>query len=167
LIISLLVAADEDGGIGVDNRLPWRLSSDLKKFKELTMGHHMIMGRKTYDSIGRPLPGRTSIVITRNPDFQAEGVLAAHSLAEALEMAQEAGEDEAFVIGGGEIFFQALTVAHRIYLTRVHVMVKADVFFPVLDLEDWEEKHAEFRAPDEKNEFPFTFYILERKVPEP
>jgi dihydrofolate reductase len=163
VIVSLLVAADEDGGIGVVNRLPWRLSSDLKKFKALTMGHHLIMGRKTYESIGRALPGRTSIVITRNPDYQAEGVIIAHSLPEALEIAQDAGEEEAFVIGGGEIFFQALTIAHRIYLTRVHATVKADVFFPVLDLEEWEQKHSEFQAPDEKNEFPFTFYILERK----
>jgi dihydrofolate reductase len=163
VIISLLVAADEDGGIGVENRLPWRLSSDLQMFKKLTMGHHLIMGRKTYESIGRALPGRTSIVITRNLDYQADGVRVAHSLPEALEMAQDAGEDEAFIIGGGEIFFQALTIAHRIYLTRVHAMVKADVFFPVLELEEWEEKHSEFRSPDEKNEFPFTFYILERK----
>jgi dihydrofolate reductase len=163
LIISLLVAADEAGGIGVENRLPWRLSSDLKKFKELTMGHHLIMGRKTFESIGRALPGRTSIVITRNLDYQAEGVLLAHSLPEALEMAQEAGEEEAFVIGGGEIFFQALTIAHRIYLTRVHANVKADVFFPVLDLDEWEEEHSEFHPPGDRDEYPYTFYFFRRK----
>lgn len=167
MIISLLVAADEEGGIGVDNRLPWRLSADLKMFKKLTMGHHMIMGRKTFDSIGRALSGRTSIVITRNINFFAEGVIVSHSLPEALEFAQSAGEVEAFVIGGGEIFFQALTIAHRIYLTRVHATVRADVFFPVLDLGEWEEKHSEYFPSGEKNQFPFTFYVLERRILEP
>jgi dihydrofolate reductase len=163
LIISLLVAADEEGGIGFENRLPWRLSTDLKKFKELTMGHHLIMGRKTYESIGRALPGRTSIVITRNRSYKGDGVLVTHSLPGALELAQNAGEDEAFVIGGGEIFFQALTIAHRIYLTRVHGVVEADVYFPVLEMDEWVEEHSEFHAPDEKNEFPFTFIVLSRR----
>jgi dihydrofolate reductase len=167
LIISLLVAADEAGGIGVENRLPWRLSSDLKKFKALTMGHHLIMGRKTYESIGRALPGRTSIVITRNRNYDVEGIVVSHSLPEALEIAQAAGEEEAFVIGGGEIFFQVLPLAHRIYYTQVHTVVKADVFFPVLDEDEWEEKNSEYHPPDEKNEYPFTFKTLERKENSP
>ena len=164
MIVSLLVAMDEGRGIGKEGKIPWRLSADLRRFKALTMGHHILMGRKTYESIGRPLPGRTSIVITRNPDYQAEGCLVALSLEEALRLAEAGDEDEAFVIGGGEIFALALPLANRIYLTRVHTRKECDVFFPTIDLSEWTELERVEQSVNEKNQFPFTYLALERKV---
>jgi dihydrofolate reductase len=158
----LIVAMDEMSGIGKDNRLPWRLSSDLKRFKQVTLGHHLIMGRKTYETIGRPLPGRTSIVITRNPQYQAEGCLVAPSLEGALGLALENGETEAFIAGGGEIFAQALPLADRIYLTRVHAQVEADVVFPPFSLEGWRQIESIEQPADEKNNYPSTFNIFVR-----
>jgi dihydrofolate reductase len=163
LIVSLIVAMDERRGIGNANRLPWRQSADLRRFKALTMGHHLIMGRKTYESISRPLPGRTSIVVTRNPAYRAEGCLVAHSLEEALELARSRGETEAFVIGGSQIFSQAVGIAGRIYLTRVHTAGEADVFFPEFHEEDWEAVETSHHPADEKNEHPSTFMLLRKE----
>ncbi len=163
MIISLIVALDEQRGIGVDGHLPWYLSEDLKRFKSLTMGHHMIMGRKTYDSIGRPLPGRTSIIVSRDLTFQPEGCLVARSLETAIEFARFDNEDEVFVIGGGDLFDQAIDMADRIYLTRVHASLAADVYFPEYSPQDWQETESAFVEADEKNEYPSTFSILERK----
>jgi dihydrofolate reductase len=162
MIISLLVAMDEHNGIGQDNRLPWHLSTDLKRFKALTMGHHILMGRKTYESIGRALPGRANVIITRSPDYQAEGCVIAHSLREALSIAELAGESEAFVIGGGQIFAQALPLADRIYLTRVHTVSEADVFFPEFYESAWSRKESLDLPADDRNDFPSSFRILER-----
>ena len=163
MIVSLLVAMDEQRGIGIDNRLPWHLSADLRHFKARTMGHHLIMGRKTFESIGRPLPGRTIIVVSRNPGYRPEGSLSAASLEEALSLARAQGEDEAFVVGGSEIFTLALPFADRIYLTEVHAVTAADVFFPEFDLDDWVETSSFFHPTDEKNDYAFTFRQLERK----
>jgi len=162
MIISLLVAMDEHNGIGKDNRLPWHLSADLKRFKALTMGHYLIMGRKTYESIGRPLPGRIMVIITRSPDYQVENCLVAHSLEEALGIAEQAGESEAFVIGGGQIFAQALPMADRIYLTRVQTVSEADVFFPEFDARDWVVLETSDFPADEKNQFPSKYQVLIR-----
>jgi dihydrofolate reductase len=162
LIVSLIAAMDERRGIGIANRLPWRLPADLRRFKALTMGHHLIMGRKTYESISRPLPGRTTIVVTRNPAYQAEGCLVAHSLEEALEIARSRGENEAFIIGGSQIFSQAIGIADRIYLTRVHAIEEADVFFPEYPEGDWDIIETSHHPADEKNEHPFTFIVLIR-----
>jgi dihydrofolate reductase len=172
VIVSLLVAMDERGGIGKENRLPWRLSADMQRFKALTWGHHLLMGRKTFQSIGRVLAGRTAIVITRKPGdlppgCHAPDCLVALSLQFALDLAAERGEDEAFIIGGGEIFAQALELADRIYLTQVHAEVQADVFFPTLDWEKWETQEVSYQPADEKNEFPFTFKILHKKQQPP
>lgn len=164
MIISLVVALDKDGGIGWRGRLPWRLSSDLKRFKALTMGHHLIMGRKTFESIGKPLPGRTSIVLTRNPHYHPEGALTAPSLEEALALAHSRDESEAFVIGGGQIFRLALPLAERIYLTQVHAQVQADTFFPRLDPADWVEVEAETLDAGVKDQYPATFKVLERRI---
>jgi dihydrofolate reductase len=168
VIVSLLVAMDEQRGIGWADRIPWHLKDDLKRFKALTMGHHLIMGRKTFESIGRPLPGRTTIVITRNPDFrpgncQPEDCFIVYSLSEALSLATERGETEAFVIGGGEIFARALELADRLYLTLVHTIKEADVFFPAYELGEWIVKETVYQPASERNEFPFTFSLLERK----
>ena len=126
MIVSLIAALDEAGGIGKDGGLPWRLSADLRRFKALTMGHHLIVGRKTYVSIGRPLPGRTLIVLTRDPTFAAPGCLLAASLEQALALAGRRGESEAFIGGGGEIFAQAMPLAGRLYLTHVHTLAACD-----------------------------------------
>jgi len=161
VIISLIVAMDEKRGIGIEGKLPWHLPADLRHFKSLTMGHHIIMGRKTYESIGRPLPGRIMVVITRNPAYQAEGCLIAHSLEAAIEKARKSGEDEAFIIGGGQIFAEAIELADRIYLTLVHTFTNTDVFFPEMAPDHWEEIEAEEHHVDNKNLFPLTFKILQ------
>ncbi len=160
MIISLIVAMDEKRGIGKNNQLPWYLSDDLKRFKALTMGHHIIMGRKTYESIGRLLPGRTMVVVTRNPEYEVAGVLVANSLPGALEIAENRNESEVFIVGGAEIFAEASLIADRIYLTRVHAIVDADVFFPELDQDLWIEQESSFVDANEKNEYPMSFVVL-------
>lgn len=163
MIVSLVVAMDEQGGIGKNGALPWHLSADLKRFKQITWGSYLIMGRKTYDSIGAALPGRTNVVISRQPAFSAPGCLVACSLTAALSLAEMNGEGEAFVIGGSQIFQQALPLANRLYLTRVHARLDCDVFFPPLAEGDWQaEVTSEFPA-DEKNDYPSTFTLLVRK----
>jgi len=123
LIVSLIAAMDKRYGIGRRNQLPWRLSADLKRFRELTMGHHIIVGRKTYDSIGKPLPGRQMIIVTRNPGFRADGCLICHSVDEAIALARSRGESEIFICGGAEIYNQSLVLADRLYLTFVDAEV--------------------------------------------
>ena len=162
MIIAIIVAMDETRGIGVEGRLPWYLPADLKRFKSLTMGHHLIMGRKTFASIGRPLPGRTTIIVTRDQSFQPEGCLVAHSLETALEFARLDLEDDVFVIGGAEIFVQAIELADRIYLTQVHSSLPADVYFPEFAAADWQETDSEYHPADEKNRYPVTYKTLAR-----
>jgi len=163
VIVSLIVATDRQGGIGIEGRLPWHLPADLKRFRELTMGHHLIVGRKTFDSIGKALPGRQMIIVTRDRSFQAKDCLVAHSVEEALQLARGRGEDEVFVGGGGEIYAQSLALADRIYLTIVEAEVKADAFFPELGVGEWIERTSESHSVDEKNALPFTFKLLERR----
>ena len=163
MIVSLIVATDRQGGIGIEGRLPWHLPADLKRFRELTMGHHLIVGRKTFDSIGKALTGRKMIVVTRDRTFQAKESLVAHSVEEALELARERGEDEVFVGGGGEIYAQSLAFADRIYLTLVEAEVEADAFFPQLGDGEWIDGTSESHPVDEKNAFPFTFKVLKRR----
>jgi dihydrofolate reductase len=154
---------DEQRGIGVVNRLPWRLSADLKRFRELTLGHYIIVGRKTFESIGRPLPGRQMIIVTRDKNYRAEGCLVAHSVEAALELAQERGESEVFICGGAAIYAQSLGLADRIYLTLVHTEVAADTFFPEWGESAWVEQEVLHHEADEKNQYPFTFKLLLRK----
>lgn len=135
--VSLLVAVARNGVIGNKGKLPWHLPADLKRFKELTMGHHIIMGRKTYESIGRLLPGRTTVIVTRRPDYHVPGAIVAHSLEEAIAACK--GDDEIFVVGGAEIFREALPIAGRIYATEIHTEVEGDVFFPEWNKSDWKE----------------------------
>ena len=161
--ISLIVALDECGGIGRQGGLPWHLSADLRRFKALTMGHHIVMGRKTWESIGRALPGRFSIVITHQTDYHAPGALVEHSLAAGLELARAGEKQEIFIIGGAEIFAAALPVATRIYLTRVHTCIQgADAFFPELPPEAWKLVEANQIPADEQNEYTTTFQIYDR-----
>ncbi|MEM6298886.1 MAG: dihydrofolate reductase, partial [Bacteroidota bacterium] len=137
--ISLIVAQSQNRVIGRDNDLPWRLPTDLKRFKRLTLNHFILMGRKTFDSIGKPLPKRTSVVISRNPDLKIEGAVVENSLEAALQRAREAGEEEVFIIGGAEIFKLALPLADTLYLTQVEAEVEGDVLFPELNPANWEE----------------------------
>jgi dihydrofolate reductase len=161
MILSIIVAMDEQRGIGHHGRLPWRLATDQRRFKAITMGHHLVMGRKTYESIGRLLPGRTMIVVTRNPTYRPEGCLVVDSIERGLRLAEAQGETEVFVIGGGEIYAKTLPLAKRIYLTTVHITVPADVFFPPLEEKDWIERQVEFIPAGEKDAYPTTFCILE------
>jgi dihydrofolate reductase len=168
MVISLIAAMDEFRGIGVDNRLPWHLPADLKRFKSLTMGHHLIMGRKTFETIGKPLPGRKSIVVTHDRNYTASGCPedtchVVHSLEEALDIAESMGESEVFVIGGGEIFDQALRYADRLYLTLVHTKANTNVFFPEIDESAWVEIHSSYQPADQNNPFAFTFRDLVRE----
>jgi dihydrofolate reductase len=165
---SILVAMSENRVIGRNGRLPWRLSADLRRFKQLTLGHHLVMGRKTFESIGRLLPGRTTIVVTRQPDdswrtrlaCEGKGILVARTLEEAQRLA--AGDSEVFIVGGGEIYRQSLAVADRIYMTLVHAEVAGDTFFPELDEREWQLAEQTRHGADEKNEFDYTFLIYER-----
>jgi dihydrofolate reductase len=160
MIVSLIVAMDRRRGIGKDNRLPWRLSADLKRFRELTMGHHLIVGRKTFESIGKPLPGRQMIIVTRQAGFHAEGCFVVNSVDDALRLARKRGESEVFVIGGAEIYAQTLALAVRLYLTLVDAEVDADTFFPEFDENEWLVQDMAQHEADEKNQYSFTFKLL-------
>ena len=162
-VLSLLVAADENNVIGKDNQLPWHLPNDLKYFKNQTWGLPILMGRKTFESIGKPLPGRKSIVITRNEDWQYEGVTVVHSVDEAIGKASEFGVKEIFVIGGAEIFKTSFNSANRIYLTRVHHQFDGDAHFPSLPEKEWELKQSRYCEADEKNAYAHTFQVWERR----
>lgn len=162
MMVSLLVAVAENGVIGKNNTLPWHLPNDLRYFKNLTWGMPVVMGRKTFESIGRPLPGRTNIVITRNPHYAAAGLPVVHTIGEAITAAQETGAREIFVIGGAEIYRSVLDDAHRVYLTRIHQPFEGDVYFPQLDPERWQLVKQHRCAPDEKNLYAHTFEVWER-----
>jgi dihydrofolate reductase len=161
--LSIIAALSSNNVIGKDNDLPWHLSTDLKRLKALTMGHHMIMGRKTYDSVGRPLPGRIIVVITRDPEFAAEGIEVVHSLEDGIQIAEQAGDPEPFIAGGAQIFEQAIHRADRMYLTRVHAEVEGDTFFPDFDdVSEWQLTDSEHFDADEKNDYPFSFLTYDR-----
>ena len=161
MIISLLVAMDEQRGIGLHNRLPWHLSADQKRFKELTMGHHILMGRKTYESIGKPLPNRYNIVITRDTSFQAPGCLVVNSIDTALASVHE--QDEIFVIGGALLFQEMLPRVQRLYLTIIHHSFLGDTYFPEIDENQWLQLEKIDHAADERNPYSYSFITLDRK----
>lgn len=163
MLVSAIVAVADNGVIGKDNQLPWYLPADLAYFKRTTLGHCVIMGRKSFRSIGNPLPKRTNIVISRDPFFAANGVLTAHSAAEALRLAADTGEEEAFIIGGAEIFRLTMPLWHKLYITEVHTEPEGDVYFPEIDPARWHETWREAHQPDDKNPCAFTFRILERR----
>ena len=163
MILSLLLAADENNVIGKDNQLPWHLPNDLKYFKNQTWAMPILMGRKTFESIGKPLQGRKSIVITRSTEWKYDGVEVVHSVEEAIEKAKEFGVKEIFVIGGAEIFHTAFDQANRIYLTRIHHRFDGDAYFPEVSDKDWNLVQSRFCAADEKNKYNHTFQVWERK----
>lgn len=158
--ISIVVAMSTNGVIGRDNQLPWHLPADLQHFKKTTMGKPILMGRKTYESIGRPLPGRTNIVITRDADYAAEGCVVVYSIEAALQAAGE--QDEIMIIGGAEFYRQILPLADTIYLTRIHEDFAGDTYFPELNPAEWHEVERTDWEADEKNSHRYSFVRLER-----
>lgn len=165
-VLSLVVAVARNGVIGRDNALPWRLPKDLAYFKRITMGFPMVMGRKTFDSIGRPLPGRSNIVVTRQPGWRANGVQVAHSLPTALDMAiaqaRQDGRSEVMLIGGAALFEQALPQAERLYLTQVHADVPGDTVFPDYNTAAWQEVEREDHSADDNNPYDYSFVVYNR-----
>ena len=159
--ITLIAAASENNIIGKDNQLIWHLSDDLKHFKELTKGHCVIMGRKTFESMPKALPNRTNIVVTRKHDYTAKDAIVVHSIHEALEKAKD--DKQPFIIGGGEIYRQSIHLSDRIELTRVHTELDGDAHFPVIDYKIWEEINREKRFKDDKHDFDFTFIKYNKK----
>ena len=163
---SLIVAAAENGIIGKDNDMPWKISSDLKYFKKVTMDKPVIMGRKTFQSIGKPLPGRVNIVITRDNSFTHEGVITAHSVEMAIDvaknMAEVKGLKEIMVIGGAQIYTLCLPFADRLYLTRIHAEIDGDTSFPELNSDEWLEYSREDMRAGEKDSHDFSFLVLDR-----
>jgi dihydrofolate reductase len=163
-LVSLIVAMAQNGVIGRDNALPWRLPEDLKRFKAFTLGKTLLMGRKTYESIGRPLPGRANLVLTRDRGFLAPGVVVVHSVEEALA---HAASNEMVAIGGAEIYRLVLPFARRLYLTHVHADVPGDTYFPDFDPTQWVDVEWRMHPADEQHAYPLTFVTLERRnVPE-
>lgn len=161
--ISCIVATADNRVIGKDNQLPWYLPEDLKYFKKVTMGHTVIMGRNCYESIGRPLPKRINIVLTRDPYYASTGIQTAHHIEEALQIAEDAGEDEVFIIGGGMIYEQTEKYWDTLYITEVDLAVEGDVFFPEIDFRQWQIVSAVFNPADEKNPHNYTFKVYSRK----
>jgi len=161
--VSLIVAKAQNNVIGLDNKLPWHLRDDLQNFKRLTMGHHLLMGRKTFESIGKPLPGRMSLVISSEPRSNSEGVFWFNSIFRAIKQAERNGESELFVIGGEKIYKYALSLIDRIYLTEVQAEVKGDVFFPQLSLKNWKVVSEQEFEKNSENDYPFTIKVLDRK----
>jgi dihydrofolate reductase len=161
-LVSLIVAMAQNGVIGRANGLPWRLPEDLKRFKAFTLGKHVLMGRKTFESIGRPLPGRANLVLTRDRSWFADGVVAVHTLEQAL--AQVSPDGELVAIGGAEIYRLVLPFARRIYLTHVHADVPGDTFFPDFDPTQWADVECSSQPADGEHAYPVTFVTLERRT---
>lgn len=158
--LSIIVAMAQNRTIGVNNTLPWRCPEDLKHFKALTLGHHLIMGRKTYDSIGKPLPGRTTVVVSRDRNLKIGGCLIAHSLPEALTACSD--DDEVFIVGGAEIYAQSLMLADTLYITEIQQAIEGDAHFPDLDKRTWRETAREVRAQESPQPLHYHFVTYQR-----
>ena len=169
MIVSAIVAAAQNGVIGKDNEIPWHLPKDFAYFKKTTLHHHIIMGRNSYESIGRPLPNRTNIIVTRNPFYIVSGCIVVHTIEEALKLAEQNGEEEVFIIGGGEIFKQSMNLLDKLYLTDVDLDTQTNqpegeyVYFPKMNPEEWRLVSEEKHLKDEKNGADFTFKVFEKK----
>ena len=161
MTITIIAAIANNNALGKDNQLIWHLSADLKRFKKLTTGHHIIMGRKTFESIGKPLPKRTSIIITRNKDYKQEGCLVVNSLEDAIKMVKK--DTSPYIIGGAQIYKEAIKIADKLDITFVHHNFEADVFFPKIDLNIWKEVSRETFESDKKNKYTYSFVSFIRK----
>ncbi len=162
MVISQIAAMARNRVIGRNNRLPWHLPDELAYFFRVTRGHHIIMGRKNFEANGKALPGRINIVVTHNEHYKAPGCVVVHSIPEALKYAEEQGEQEAFIVGGGVMYAETLDLADRIYLTIIDTVAEGDVYFPELDPEEWQTVSEEFHPADERNPYSYTFYIYKR-----
>lgn len=162
--VSFIVAKSENNVIGVNNTLPWHLKDDLQNFKKITMGHYILMGRKTFESIGKPLPGRMSLVVSSSPRANSDSVLWFNSIFRAIKHAERNGETELFIIGGEKIFKSALSLADRIYLTEVKAQLHGDAFFPQLSMKNWKKVSEQVFHKNENNDHDFVFQVLDRKV---
>jgi len=161
MTVSIIAALSANNVIGRNNRLPWHVSADLKRFKSLTLGHHLLIGRRTFESLDRPLPGRTIVVITRDPNFAADGVLTAPSVERAIDVARL--DPELFIGGGAQIFEQTIHRAERMYLTRIHAEIEGDAFFPEFDdVTEWNLVDVEHHEADDKNDYPYSFLTYAR-----
>jgi len=160
--VTMIAAAGENNALGKDNDLVWHLPDDFRRFKALTTGHYIIMGRKTFESFPQPLPNRTHVVITRQKDYERKGAVVVHSLKDALEIAQE--DPQPFIIGGGEIFDLGMEITEKIELTRVHAEFEADAFFPDLDQDQWDLVSSEYHGKDAKHNYDFTFLTYVRRL---
>tara|TARA_R110002096_G_scaffold136909_7_gene289853 strand:+ start:37042 stop:37533 length:492 start_codon:yes stop_codon:yes gene_type:complete len=163
VIISLIAAVTENNVIGKNNDLPWHLPDDMKFFVQTTKGHHILMGRKNLESFGKLLPNRTNIILTRDTNFKFEGAAIFHDLKEAIQFAKDNGEEELMIIGGGEIYLQALSMTNRIYLTRVHTSIEGDTFFPEINKSQWKLISEDHHPKDERHIYDFSFQLWERK----
>lgn len=161
-VLSAIAAMSSNQVIGNKNQLPWHLPADLKHFKAVTSGHPVLMGRKTYESIGKPLPNRTNIILTHTTNYSAPDCLIIHTMEAAISMAVELEMDEIFVIGGAEIFKQLLPQIQRLYLTQIHHTFDGDAFFPDLNPADWKEVSRELHHADDKNNYDYSFIVMER-----
>ena len=162
MIKSIMVARADNRVIGRDNDLVWHMPADLKYFKETTTGHFVVMGRKTYESVNKPLPGRLNIIVTRQADYYREGCLVVHDVEEAFRLGEQNGQEELFVLGGAQIYELTLPQVDRIYLTEIKAEFEGDTFFPEIDYAQWQEVKREEHPSDEKNPHPYAFVVLER-----
>ena len=160
--VSCIVATAKNNVIGKDNQIPWYLPADLKYFKKITTGHHIIMGRNCFESIGRALPKRTNVIVTRDMFYAVSNCLVTHSVGEALAIAEQNGEDEAFIIGGGQIYQQTTMLWDKLYLTEVNLEVEGDVYFPELDMTNWKLTKQQSGLKDEKNTHDYSFLQYDR-----
>lgn len=160
-MITIIAAIADNNALGKDNQLIWHLPADLKRFKQVTLNHHIIMGRKTFESLGKPLPNRTSIIITRNKNYKVEGCIVVNSLDEALKVAEK--DENPYILGGAEIYKQAIAIADKLDLTFVHDTFEADAFFPTIDTSIWKESSRQHFKADEKNIYDYSFVTFDRK----
>jgi dihydrofolate reductase len=163
MIVSSIVAVSKNRVIGKENGMPWHLPKDMRYFKRKTLDRHVIMGRKNFEAMGNPLPKRTNIILTRDPFYISSSSLVAHTIEEALSIAYDNGEEEVFIIGGGEIYKQSMDFWDRLYITEIHEDVEGDIFFTDPDYNDWKLVSEESHQKDDSNPFDFTFKVYERK----
>lgn len=163
MIISAIVACSENGIIGQNNQIPWHLPADWKYFKKITTNHHILMGRKCYESIGKALPGRTNLVLTRNQDFFARDIVTIHSLKQGLKLAEKNDETELFILGGAELYKLSLDICDKIYFNTIHAHFDGDTHWPEMDWKQWKLLSTESFESDEKNIYPYSFSVFERR----
>ena len=157
MIKSIIVVKAANHVIGKDKAMPWHMPADLKHFKHTTLGHHVIMGRKTFESLKKPLPGRKNVIVTSRKDYQADGCIVVQDITAAFKVAKQSGEEEVFIAGGGQIYRETLAIADKIYLTEIKATFEGDTFFPVIDNHIWTAIQREHHDPDGKNPYPYEF----------